>query len=99
VRSAASASSRTAWSCCQPWPSSRDRCTPGSRGRLADLVARLLAEFVEGGGRLIVSSYTDNDGVPRPLFDDLSDAGFPPDGRIRIDRPRRHPHLSAWIDA
>ena len=67
-------------------------------GRLADLVARLLAEFVEAGGRLIVSSYTDSDGVPRPLFDDLSDAGHPPDGRIRIDRPRRHPLLSAWID-
>jgi hypothetical protein len=27
-------------------------------GRLGDLVARLLAEFVEPGGRLIVSSYT-----------------------------------------
>jgi hypothetical protein len=67
-------------------------------GRLADLVARLLAEFVEAGGRLIVSSYTDSDGVPRPLFDDLSDAGYPPDGQIRIDRPRRHPLLSAWID-
>jgi hypothetical protein len=67
-------------------------------GRLGDLVARLLAEFVEAGGRLIVSSYTDSDGVPRPLFDDLSDAGYPPDGRIRIDRPRRHPLLSAWID-
>jgi hypothetical protein len=67
--------------------------------RLADLVARLLAEFVEGGGRLIVSSYTDSHGVPRPLFDDQSDAAFPPDGRIRIDRPRRHPLLSAWIDA
>jgi hypothetical protein len=67
-------------------------------GRLADLVARLLAEFVEAGGRLIVSSYSDSDGVPRPLFDDLSDAGYPPDGQIRIDRPRRHPLLSAWID-
>jgi hypothetical protein len=68
-------------------------------GRLADLVARLLAEFVTPGGRLIVSSYADSDGVPRPLFDDLSDAGYPPDGRIRIDRPRRHSLLSAWIDA
>jgi hypothetical protein len=68
-------------------------------GRLADLVARLLGEFVEPGGRLIVSSYTDSDGVPRPLFDDLSDAGYPPDGLVRIDRPRRHPLLTAWIDA
>jgi hypothetical protein len=65
-------------------------------GRLADLVARLLAEFVEAGGRLIVSS--DSGGVRRPLFDDLSDAGHPPDGRIHIDRPRRHPLLSVWID-
>jgi hypothetical protein len=68
-------------------------------GRLADLVVRLLSEFVAPGGRLIVSSYTDSDGVPRPLFDDLSDAGYPPDGRVRIDRPGRHPLLSAWIDA
>jgi hypothetical protein len=67
-------------------------------GRLADLVACLLSEFVTPGGRLIVSSYTDSDGVPRPLFNDLSDAGYPPDGRIRIDRPQRHPLLSAWID-
>ena len=57
-------------------------------GRLGELVARLLGEFVEPGGRLIVSSYTDSDGVPRPLFDDLGDAGYPPDGLIRIDRPR-----------
>ncbi len=68
------------------------------RGWLADLVARLLGEFVEPGGRLIVSSYTDRDGVPRPLFDDLRHAGYRPDGQIRIDRPRRHPLLSAWID-
>jgi hypothetical protein len=68
-------------------------------GRLGDLVARLRSEFVEAGGRLIVSSYTDSNGAPRPLFDDLSDAGYPPDGRINIDRPRRHPLLSAWIDA
>jgi hypothetical protein len=68
-------------------------------GRLGDLVARLLGEFVEPGGRLIVSSYTERDGVPRALFDDLRDAGYPPNGMIRIDRPRRHPLLSAWIDA
>ena len=68
-------------------------------GRLGDLVARLLAEVVAPGGRLIVSSYTERDGVPRALFDDLRDAGYPPDGTIRIDRPRRHPLLSAWIDA
>jgi hypothetical protein len=67
-------------------------------GRLGDLVAILLAEFVEPGGRLIVSSYTDSDGVPKDLFDDLRQAGHPPDGRIRIDRQQRHPLLSAWID-
>jgi hypothetical protein len=76
-------------------------------GRLGDLVARLRAEFVEPGGRLIVSSYTDSDGVssytdsdgvPKDLFDGLSQAGDPPDGRIRIDRPQRHPLLSAWLD-
>jgi hypothetical protein len=67
-------------------------------GRLGDLVARLLAEFVEPGGRLIVSSYTESDAVPKDVFDDLRQAGHPPDGRIRIDRPQRHPLLSAWID-
>jgi hypothetical protein len=67
-------------------------------GRLGDLVAHLRAEFVEPGGRLIVSSYTDSDGVPKDLFDDLRQAGHPPDGRIRIDRPQRHPLLAAWID-
>jgi hypothetical protein len=68
-------------------------------GRLGDLIARLLAEFVAPGGRLIVSSYTDRGGVPRNLFDDLTRAGHPPHGLIRIDRPHRHPLLSAWIDA
>jgi hypothetical protein len=37
--------------------------------------------------------------TPRPLVDDLSDAGYPPGGQIRIDRPRRHLLLSSWIDA
>jgi hypothetical protein len=54
---------------------------------------------VAPGGRLIVSSYTDRGGVPRNLFDDLTRAGHPPHGLIRIDRPHRHPLLSAWIDA
>jgi hypothetical protein len=42
---------------------------------------------------------TDADRSPRPLFDDLATAGHPPDGVIRIDRPHRHPLLTAWLDA
>lgn len=74
-----------------------DDCVPPDR--LGDLVARLLGEFVEPGGRLIVSSYTDRGAEPRPLVDDLRSAGHPPDGVIHIDRPGRHPLQTAWFDA
>lgn len=67
--------------------------------QLGALVDRLLAEFVAPGGRLILSSYTNGDQSPRPLFDDLWAVGHRPDGIIRIDRPRRHPLLTAWLDA
>ena len=53
---------------------------------------------MRSGARLIVSSDTNRDASPRLLSDDLTDAGYPPDGIIRIDRPRRHPLLTAWID-
>jgi hypothetical protein len=65
---------------------------------LGALVNRLLEEFVAPGGRLIVSSYTDADRSPRQLFEDLAAVGHPPHGVIRIDRPHRHPLLTAWID-
>lgn len=68
-------------------------------GRLGGLVDRLLKDFVAPGGRLILSSYTDAGRSPRPLFDDLAMAGHPPNGVIRIDRPHRHPLLTAWLDA
>jgi hypothetical protein len=67
--------------------------------RLGGLVARLLAEFVEPGGRVIISAYTDPGDVPRDLFDDLAGCGHPPTGRIHIDRPGRHPLITAWLDA
>jgi hypothetical protein len=67
--------------------------------RLGVLVERLLAEFVEPGGRVIVSSYTNRGDAPRPLFSALTDCGFPPAGTIHIDRPNREPLLTAWIDA
>ena len=67
--------------------------------RLADLVDRLLAAFVEPGGRLIISTYTEPDGTPRRLFEDLAAAAHPPQGRIHIDRPGRHPLITAWLDA
>lgn len=67
-------------------------------GQLGELVARLLAEFVEPGGRLIMSSYTNAGRDPRRLFDDLRACGFAPSGTIHIDRPGRAPLLSAWID-
>lgn len=65
--------------------------------RLGDLVHRLVSLFVAPGGRLIVSSYTDRDATPRPLFDDLAAHGYRPDGIIQIERPNRHPLLTAWI--
>jgi hypothetical protein len=67
--------------------------------RFGDMVGRLLREWVLPGGRLIVSSYTNADAPPRPLIDDLTAAGHAPDGIIRIDRPRRPPLLTAWLDA
>jgi hypothetical protein len=67
--------------------------------RLGVLVARLLGDFVEPGGRVIVSSYTSAGQPPRPLFDDLRAAGHPADGIIHIDRPGRNPLLTAWLDA
>ena len=66
--------------------------------RLGVLVERLLAEFVEPGGRVVVSSYTNRGRAPRPLFSALTDCGFPPSGTIHIDRPNREPLLTAWID-
>ena len=66
--------------------------------RLGDLVERLRAHFVERGGRIIVSSYTNPGDPPRPLFRDLNDCGHPPSGTIHIDRPNRSPLLTAWID-
>jgi hypothetical protein len=67
--------------------------------RLGDVVDRLLADVVAPSGRLIVSSYTNADQTPRPLFEDLAAAGHPPDGVIHIDRPGRGPLLTAWLDA
>lgn len=69
------------------------------RDHLGVLVDRMLGDFVAPGGRLILSSYTDADQSPRPLFEDLAACGHPPDGVIRIDRPHRHPLLTAWLDA
>jgi hypothetical protein len=66
-------------------------------GHLRDLVDRLLG-LVEPGGRLILSSYTTPAGSPRPVFDDLESAGHRPGGVIRVDRPGRHPLLTAWLD-
>ena len=67
--------------------------------RLGVLLDRLLSTFLLPGGRLIMSSYTNADRPPRPLFDDLAATGHPPDGTIHIDRPHRHPLLTAWLDA
>ncbi len=67
--------------------------------RLGELVERLLGLFVEPGGRLIVSSYTNAGTEVRPLLDDLASAGHPPDGVIRIDRPDKAPLLTARLDA
>ncbi|HJR24873.1 MAG TPA: hypothetical protein VJ804_05325 [Acidimicrobiales bacterium] len=65
---------------------------------LGALVERLLEAFVEPGGRLVMSTYTNAGEQPRPLFDDLGSAGHPPHGTIRIDRPGASPLLTAWID-
>jgi hypothetical protein len=67
--------------------------------RLGDLVDRLLDTFVEPGGRLIISTYTNSDDVPRDLFGELAAGGHEPDGRILIERPGRHPLITAWLNA
>ena len=67
--------------------------------RLPALVSRLRSVFVAPGGRLIVSTYTERGATPRPLFDELTAAGHRPDGTIHIDRPGRHPLITAWLDA
>lgn len=66
--------------------------------RLGDLVERLRSTFVEPGGRLILSSYTDSAASPRLLVDDLLACRHRPDGRIHIDRPCRHPLQTVWFD-
>lgn len=72
-----------------------DSVPPELLGRLLE---RLLGRFVEPGGRLIVSSYTDSGDRPRPLVEAVTEAGFPPDGVIRIERPGRHPLQTIWLD-
>ena len=67
--------------------------------RLGDLVDRLLGAFVEPGGRLIISAYTDPDESVRDLFGDLTSYGHGPTGRILIERPGRNPLITAWLDA
>ena len=67
--------------------------------RLGGLVRRLLEEFVEPGGRLVISAYTDPGCHPRDLFGDLTACGHAPDGRIFIERARRTPLITAWLDA
>jgi hypothetical protein len=66
--------------------------------RLGDLVQRLRDVFVEPGGRLIISSYTNRDESPRCLFAHLEESGHPPSGTIHIERPNRTTLLTAWID-
>jgi len=67
--------------------------------RLGDLVDRLLGEFVEPGGRLLISAYPNQHEVPRDLFGDLVACGREPSGRIRIERPGRGTLITAWLDA
>jgi hypothetical protein len=67
--------------------------------RLGDLVKRLLGQFIEPHGRLIISAYTDPHTVPRDLFGDLTACGHQPDGRILIERPGRNPLTTAWLNA
>ena len=66
--------------------------------RLSDLVDRLLDEFLELDGRLIVSAYTNRDESPRDLFGDLMACGHEPAGRISIERPGRGPLITAWLN-
>lgn len=65
---------------------------------LNHLVTRLLGRFVEPGGRLILSSYTSAGQEPQPFVEDLTAAGFTPDGVIRIERPGRFPLQTVWLD-
>jgi hypothetical protein len=67
--------------------------------RLGDLIDRLLGAFVEPGGRLIISGYTDPDESVRDLFGDLTSYGYQPTGKILIERPGRNPLITAWLDA
>jgi hypothetical protein len=73
-----------------------DDCVPSQH--LGALVGRLRHEFIAPDGRLILSSYTSTGCPPRPLFEDLDRLGDPADGIIHIDRPGRHPLLTAWFD-
>jgi hypothetical protein len=66
--------------------------------RLGDLVKRLLDVFVEPAGRLIISAYANEDGVPRDLLGDLVACGREPSGRIFIERPDGRPLITAWLD-
>lgn len=66
--------------------------------RLGDLIDRVLTHLLKPDGRLIISSYTNREAAPRALFDDLERCGHPPTGTIHIDRPNRHPLITAWID-
>ncbi|MEM7094543.1 MAG: hypothetical protein AAF567_16185 [Actinomycetota bacterium] len=65
---------------------------------LALLVDRLLDHFVEPGGRLILSCYSNRNEPVRPLYADLAAIRHPPDGRIHIDRPGKQPIQTAWLD-
>ncbi len=65
---------------------------------LGHLIDRLLDRFVEPGGRLILSSYTSTGHEPQPLVEDVTAAGFSPDGVIHIERPGRFPLQTIWLD-
>jgi hypothetical protein len=65
---------------------------------LGALIERLRSLFVEPGGRVIISSYTNGGDSPRSLFRHMQEAGHHPSGIIHIDRPNRSALLTAWID-
>jgi hypothetical protein len=67
--------------------------------RLRDLVDRLLDVFVEPGGRLIISVYTNAGDTQRDLFGDLAAIGYEPGGTIFIERHGLGPLITAWLDA
>ena len=87
--------------CCPPrrfeFVTVLDDCVPSDRR--GDLFDRLLTQFVAPAGRLIISSYANREDPPRALFDELTEVGHPPAGRISIDRPGRFPLVTAWLDA